>query len=280
VTPGPVAPGPVAPGPVAPSPVAPSNADIVDQALQVLPARPEGFIPWRGLYIGLNLGGGDAHGGGDRTCVNSQTGDTTGCVVIPDSPLKATGVLGGAQFGWMTSIDPGWGTPLVAGIETDLQGTGIGSTRNTQGPFAFSGVPAVCQPCSYGASERLEWFGTFRLRLGVPIDNFLLYATGGAIYAGAAATQTVYFAGTPGYAISGKGKLAGPTVGGGIEVAIPDSPWSAKLEALYYDLGTLTTTTVAQPGFGGNFSDRKTVGFQGAIIRLGVNVRLGDIGAF
>lgn len=273
------------PGPtsLAPKPVnasaAPNNADILDQAMQVLPARPEGFLP-AGAYFGVNLGGGTTHGGSGETCVNSVTNDTTGCVALGNGGFNTRGVLGGGQVGYLKLLDLGQSLPLVVGIEADFQGTGISGTQNVNGPFSIVGFPMTCTPCGYTASQSLDWFGTLRARIGVPVDQFFIYGTGGLMVGALTTTQSLSFAGSPGYVSNAKSTHSGPVAGAGVEYFIPDSPLSAKFEALYYDLGKETTITASQPGFAANFSERKTFGFSGTIIRIGLNLRLGAVGGF
>jgi outer membrane immunogenic protein len=259
-----------------------SNGDIIDQALQVMPAQPETAValPWRGYYFGVNAGYGTTHGGNGVSCVNTVSNDTSGCAIVGDSGFNTSGPLGGGQVGYLLPVHLGPGLPLIVGAETDLEGSGVSGSRSNPGPFPFSGFPVLCSPCSYSATQKLDWFGTLRLRIGVPIDNLLIYATGGAIYGGATVTQNLTFAGAPGYLANTSKRLAGPVVGGGVEFMLPDSPWSARFEALYYDLGNVTSVTSPQSGFAANFSETKTFGFKGAIVRLGVNMRLGDFGAF
>jgi opacity protein-like surface antigen len=261
----------------------PANGDIIAASMHDMPepVRPEAFIPWTGAYFGPNIGYGTTHGGTASNCFNSVTNDPTGCVLVGDTPFNTRGVAGGGQVGYMMPVHLPDGAPVMVGVEADVQDSGVSGSQRLDGPFAFSGFPgAVCSPCSYTAAQSLDWFGTVRLRFGVPVDNFLLYVTGGAIIGGVKTSQNLSFAGTPGYVVTNnKQTLAGPTVGGGVEVLLPDS-MSAKLEALYYDLGTSSSVTVPQTGFAGNFFTRKTFGFRGALVRLGLNFRLGDIGAY
>jgi outer membrane immunogenic protein len=103
----------------------------------------------------------------------------------------------------------------------------------------------------------------------VVVPTVLLYATGGLAYgqvdtnstlAGATRAQNY----NPGY-----------VVGGGIEAAI-GGDWTAKVEYLYLDLGTVSgsfSSTVAAVGGAGalteNFSGRVT----DSIVRVGLNYR-------
>ncbi len=106
-----------------------------------------------------------------------------------------------------------------------------------------------------------------------------VYATGGLIVGGVTASQNLAFLGSSqANVVNEKSTLSGPTVGAGVEFRI-SGPWSAKLEGLYYDLGDLKTVAVPVGGAPSNFSDSKTFGFHGGMIRLGINYKLGEPGA-
>ncbi len=236
------------------------------------------------MYVGGNFGGGWTHGGSGNSCTNSQTGTDSGCDIIANSGLSTSGVFGGGQIGYQRPFDINLGSPipLVVGVEADFQGSGISGSQNISGPFQLVNFPGSCSPCNYTAKQSIDWFGTLRLRLGVPLDdnNVLVYATGGLIYGGVTASQNLAFLGSgaaQGNVVTQKSTLSGPTVGAGVEFHI-SGPWSAKLEGLYYDLGNLGTVAVPVGGAPGNFSDSKTFGFHGGMIRLGINYKLGEPG--
>ena len=97
-------------------------------------------------------------------------------------------------------------------------------------------------------SDKLEWFGTFRGRGGVLVTpSVLLYVTGGLAY-GSLQTEV----GLSGFTASGIPVTAvasrssdkfGWTVGGGIESMFYNN-WSAKIEYLYMDLGSISNSVV------------------------------------
>ena len=99
-------------------------------------------------------------------------------------------------------------------------------------------------------SSGLSWIGTVRGRLGCAFaDSLLVYGTGGLAYGGYAASMQL----TQNWMdISGAGlnflnfgasnysnTMVGYTVGGGAEWMFMTN-WSAKVEYLYYDLGSAT----------------------------------------
>jgi outer membrane immunogenic protein len=205
------------------------------------------------------------------------TGTTSGCIVLDNGGLKTSGIIGGGQAGYLTPFNLGGSLPLMVGGEVDLEGSGISGTQNLSAPLPLVGFSS-CTTCSFTASQSINWLASLRVRVGVPVDNFLIYGTAGVMFGGVQSSQRISDTANSGfYAANAKTTLAGPTVGGGVEMLLP-GPWSARLEALYYDLGSMRTVAEPMNGAAVNFSDAKTFGFRGAIVRLGINLKLGDVG--
>jgi outer membrane immunogenic protein len=225
---------------------------------------------WSGLYLGVN--GGFSWG-------RSSTDVTITGVPAGSVAQNMNGWLGGGQIGynWQTGS-------LVLGVETDIQATG------QRGTFAFA-TPTVCPapgvavlPCSTGSGsvqEKLPWFGTVRGRLGfTPMPTWLLYVTGGLAYGeadtNATLTSAVAFLGGPVIASAATAATTSTTktgwvFGGGAEWVI-SSPWTAKVEYLHMDLGTVNTSFAGPAPFTlVNTSSRMT----DDIVRAGVNYRFG-----
>jgi outer membrane immunogenic protein len=225
---------------------------------------------WTGLYVGLN--GGYSWG-------RASTDFTITGVPVGSSSSNMDGWLGGGQIGynWQTG-------QYVLGLEADIQATG------QKGTFAFA-TPTVCPPpgvlvlpCATGngsVEQKLPWFGTLRGRLGfTPTPTWLLYVTGGLAYGevdtNVSFTNTVAFLGGPvvgATATSGSSSATkvGWVIGAGAEWAI-SGPWSAKLEYLYMDLGTVNTSFAVPAPFAlVNTSSRITDN----IVRVGINYRFG-----
>jgi outer membrane immunogenic protein len=239
-------------------------------------ARPwarETFIApvysWSGVYVGGNIGYG--WGRSSDTASLSPGGPP---FVFTDT-LRSTmnGVVGGGQIGYNSQMQ-NW----LWGLEADFQGTGQGSSHSFTCPTgvctaglipllpAFFPGPAL----AVTSRQQLDFFGTVRGRVGVLVaPTVLLYATGGLAYgqvdtnstlAGATRAQSY----NPGY-----------VVGGGIEAAI-GGDWTAKLEYLYLDLGTVSgsfNSTITAIGgtqiLTENFNSRVT----DSIVRVGLNYR-------
>ena len=179
-------------------PAATPEAPIPDIVAGRVAAAPPTLVSanpsWSGLYVGLNFGGGSSNGGTGESCMNTASHTSTGCQVISNSALSARGVLGGAQIGYMRPLDlnVGLNFPLMVGIEGDVQGSDISGSQNVAGPFSIVGFPNnTCSPCSFTASQKIGWFGTLRARIGVPVDNFLIYATGG-LWVGGVSSLTAH----------------------------------------------------------------------------------------
>jgi outer membrane immunogenic protein len=188
---------------------------------------PPPVFSWTGFYVGVNLGGGWR----DHTDQNNWApfvDPVTGAVLFVPSwnggnNNNSGGVVGGGQIGYNFQFNP-W---LVVGVETDFQGTSIGS-GNGNGNNWWG--PGLGLGWGNGGAERLPWFGTVRGRIGVtPLDpHFLVYGTGGFAY-GEVQRNGIWN--------SWNRTETGWTAGGGIEWAFLPN-WSAKAEYLYTDLSS------------------------------------------
>jgi outer membrane immunogenic protein len=225
---------------------------------------------WSGFYLGLN--GGYSWG-------RSSTDFTVTGVTVGSVSQDLNGWLGGGQIGYNWQVQT-----FVIGVEADIQATG------QKGTFDFA-TPTVCPtitirplPCVTGngsVEQKLPWFGTLRARLGVtPAPTWLLYATGGLAY-GEVETNATFTAATafPGGPVIASVSTAansnttrvGWTIGAGAEWAI-SGPWTAKLEYLFMDLGTVNNSfTGLGPFTLVSTSSRVTDN----VFRAGVNYRFG-----
>jgi outer membrane immunogenic protein len=208
-----------------------------------VPQTPAVAAPynWAGFYAGVNVGYSWGHqdnsmGVSTTVLVNGTPVSTTSTVLENSDHLN--GIIGGGQIGYNWQINH-W----VFGFEADFQGSG----QRTDGVFNFPGIlitvaggPPVTTPgLSVNYTDKLDWFGTVRGRVGLAFDRWLPYVTGGWAFgngetsvsiSGAAAT----FSASKGY--------SGWTIGGGVEWAFRDN-WRAKLEYLYIDFGDGPTGT-------------------------------------
>jgi outer membrane immunogenic protein len=193
---------------------------------------------WTGFYFGGNGGYGWRANDGPLTATTDyatafrayDVPPTFGSGVDVETlhKLSPEGGFGGGQFGYNAQRDR-----FVYGFETDIQAASISDTFNTT-------LATGIGPVDAGAKSSLDWFGTFRGRLGYAFDRGLLYATGGFAVGGVkdsiwASAPT--FGDSPSFRFGNDEVRAGYTVGAGIEYMIWPS-WSLKVEYQYIDLGS------------------------------------------
>jgi outer membrane immunogenic protein len=140
----------------------------------------------------------------------------------------------------------------------------------------FNTFPVVVTNQSFNVTDRLNWFGTVRGRLGYVAGPALLYVTGGLAYGQVereanVAGNTLFLGGFSGSFDNTKTKV-GWTVGGGLEAKLAGwfptwfgswTGWSAKAEYLYIDLGHFTD----------NLNETYTFAFPGAVRTVSGNIR-------
>jgi outer membrane immunogenic protein len=247
---------------------------------------PAPMMTWAGFYVGLNAGYGWSAGSTQIGIVPAFFAPTwntelAASSVLASSPLnggKTGGFIGGGQVGW------NWQSgALVAGLETDIQWV----NSNKSGGFAGGALVPVNFPgelivSNSTGSSRLQWLGTFRGRLGYSITpNLLAYGTGGLAYGGVSSSASVFQQNqpfVPAFFSTGSSSSTrlGYTVGGGAEWMFAQN-WSAKLEYLYYDLGSTTTNmtplTFVQGGLALRYTSLPSYqsSYKGHIVRAGLN---------
>jgi outer membrane immunogenic protein len=211
---------------------------------------PEIFTGWNGYYMGLNVG----YSWGEDRIDWSLFGFPSA-----SDKQKMNGVIGGYQSGINLQVGD-W----VYGMEIDLQGSGQkGSTT-----YCLT----TCAIASVDATQKLQWLGTARTRLGLSPSPFLylVYLTGGLAYG---QVKSVYNLSVPAGLVANFGSTSGRvgwTVGAGIEAGLIGDV-SVKLEYLYVDLGTSSTVAgiaaVNPAGAVVSLNSRVT----DHIVRIGVN---------
>jgi outer membrane immunogenic protein len=176
-------------------------------------ALPVPIAIWTGCYIGAQIGG----GWGRKTV--SAPDLAPGISVTADT----SGILGGGQVGCNYQFAPNW----VIGIEGDGSAADIRGDV-TETVFDITGT----------AHARTDWIASVTGRLGWAWNWVLVYAKGGAAWAG-----DRYSADIPvlDEHLEASETRTGWTVGGGVEWAFWNN-WSAKVEYDFYDFGTRTVT--------------------------------------
>jgi outer membrane immunogenic protein len=243
-------------------------ADLPTRA-PVYKAQPA-YFSWTGFYIGANAGWGRNDDDGAPFCINPGgvlNGNGCRTTNVPGAQIRSDGGFVGGQIGY--NVQNGM---FVWGVEADFQGSDIKDSISIPGPFATVGGGAA-GGTRFDASHSMDWFGTVRARLGLAAyDRALIYATGGLIYGRVQVSQNTVFPNTQ-YASTLETTRTGWTAGGGIEFAFAPN-WSGKLEALYYDMGSVSTQAIGSPTID-SFIGGKTFDLKGGLVRAGINYRFG-----
>ena len=265
------------------------------------------YPSWTGFYVGVNTGGSLGVGSG----VDSAVFTTPALAGFPGGPTtlfsdtvrhEAPGWVLGGQLGYNWQV-----APWVFGVEADWQWSRQQDTVHT-GCTSSGTIPFVS---SFGTAfgqcltdeQKLTNLGTARMRGGVLINQSLWYLTGGLAWGtvqdnytfvgscnsalfqcGAGGGQPGPF--LPASTVVSRTKM-GWTIGTGIETRLWGN-WSAKIEYLYVDLGTITDGFGIAPnlaylaqfggaafaaGSGGGVAISSHV--TDHIVRVGVNYKLG-----
>lgn len=165
---------------------------------------------WTGFYVGAQVGGAFSSDGRIRQFNPPGLGGLN----IASRNIDASGVIGGGHIGYNFQVQQ-W----VIGLETDFEGSDANSgLRLLQTGDRFS--------------QRLNWLGSVRGRLGYAIDNWLVYGTGGVAYG---EVDNRYVSGVTGLGQTRTDTRVGWTAGAGVEYAFQPN-WTARLEYRYTEL--------------------------------------------
>jgi outer membrane immunogenic protein len=262
------------------------SAMAADMPLKAPPLPTCYACNWTGFYFGVNAGGSFGHDRGDDAIAMALPGTLGGIAPGVLNPISATsysqsptGPLGGFQAGvnWQSGH-------AVLGAEVDWDAANQRSSLRINNFIASSVVVA---PAAYTLTDdqKIGWLATARARVGAAYGYTLWYVTGGAAWGGIKTTSTFQatgsatFASTPGAASFSETK-GGFAIGGGVETALAwmgAANWSAKIEYLYVDLGTVSNSyNVAFPGAGANsYTVANSSRINDHLVRAGLNYRFG-----
>jgi len=205
-----------------------SAADLSRRPPPLPTKAPPVVVPsynWTGFYVGINGG----YGWGRSRWSG-----------LPGS-FNANGGLFGGQLGYNWQFGQ-----FVYGVEGDADWTDLRGTAN----LANCGG-TFCR-------TRNDFLATARGRLGLAVDRWLPYVTGGLAVGNIKAS-------VPGFAGIDQTN-AGWTVGGGVEFALMGN-WTAKAEYLHVDLGNAGCTVACGLPAGNNVS------LTTEVLRGGINYR-------
>ncbi len=242
---------------------------------------------WTGFYLGGNIGyswgrssngenffaAGLSGGPGSTSCAVAGNQSTFAFCAASSDRNKLNGVIGGVEAGYNWQM-----ANYLLGIEADFQGSG------QKGSGAFSAtaptgsnsiqnsgaIIPIVSTLAGAYTQKLDWLGTLRGRVGFVQDRWLVFATGGLAYGevksngivsatGTATPTTAPFAdcgpNSCPFLPLGSWSVAqtriGWTLGAGVEQAFAGN-WSWKVEYLHVDLGKVNTGFATLTGCFGN----------------------------
>jgi opacity protein-like surface antigen len=228
---------------------------------------------WAGPYLGGTIGYSAGKSNTDTIFSDPASGAQ---LFATNGSRRLDGAIGGAQTGynWLAGM-------FLAGVEGDLNYSGQRAKLNAVCPgeicnpglIGVIGDPSVTARFEQG--QKLEWFATMRARLGVTVTpDAIAYVTGGLAIGEVMTAGTVFGFDGDGNPVntivSSHNTKAGWTVGGGLEGRLVGN-WTAKIEYLYLDLGTVTTIPAPAPNAttAAAFNSRITDN----LLRVGVNYK-------
>ena len=249
-------------------------------------------LSWTGFYAGINAGGGIGVNSDRQSASFASPALGANGLLSTADKHASPGALVGGQIGYNWQLPSRW----VAGLEADWQWTSQKNTSAACTPPAtvgFFGAGANGFGYCLGDENKLTNFGTARARGGVLINDTLWYATGGAAWGtvkdnftfnGSANPVIFPVALQPGPFLPSGASFGttrvGWTLGAGVETKL-DSRWSAKIEYLYVNLGSVTETfgIPINPAFGAPFTAgtataTRTSHIADNIVRVGLNYKI------
>jgi outer membrane immunogenic protein len=210
------------------------------------PALP--ISNWQGFYIG-------GHGGVARlNAVQHHYNEDGICFEAASCSFNASGGLLGAQVGynWQSRY-------TVYGIEGDWTWTNL---DNTETLTALT-TPALVR-------SRVSWLASVRGRMGLAIEDTLLYVTGGVAFGGTRSGWAGGY-GSPSTVCCDvqSGNRVGWVAGVGAEHMLTEH-WTVRAEGLYYDLGR-EQQVFTPPGAGTSY--KTEFSHEVMVARLGLNFK-------
>ena len=239
---------------------------------------------WTGFYFGVNGGVGWGIFDPATSTVFSPTGYFAQSSVPAIAQIPAFGQNGGpkidskeftggghAGYNWQSGM-------AVYGIEADFE------YFHLHGSIFGTGVYPCCAPTTFTVSTEAhtDWLLTARPRLGLAINNDLIYVTGGVAVTNLNAT----FQFTDTFATAAESGAISQTrvgwvVGGGYEGGLGGG-WTARLEGLFVNFGSVSVTSANLTAFTPPIAFptnvfTHSVDLRAAIVRFGVSYRLGGM---
>jgi outer membrane immunogenic protein len=180
---------------------------------------------WTGFYLGSDGGYGSAAAKGTLT-------DATGALLTPYS-YRVNGPLAGLFIGANYQL-----SKFVAGVEADWQWSNLIGSNQTLAPL---GAVGVFPSGPFAISPTVKDYASIRGRLGLALDRFLLFVTGGSAWGNPSTSYAL--TGAAPFLTHGN-NASGWTAGAGVEYAFTGSVFG-RIEYRYTNLGSSSFVSVA-----------------------------------
>jgi outer membrane immunogenic protein len=218
-----------------------------------IPLKAPPPFTWTSCYAG-----GQAGGGWGRKDVTDSAGILPPFTGFASANVDISGYMFGGQIGCDYQFTPN----LVLGIEGDASGGNIGGNTAVAQPLGIPGDSA-------NFKDTTDFLSSATARVGYAWDHWLLYAKGGAAWAGDRYSAVGVFLGAP-YDFEGMETRFGWTAGAGVEWALWNS-WSLRLEYDYYGFGRRSVTFIDSTS--GNIGP-EDINQNIQVVKLGLNFRI------
>jgi len=242
-------------------------------------------INWTGFYIGANVGAlwGQSDVTSNVPCTGTSSPPAYFCSAIfgqangsavgaaGTGSLSASGLTGGVQAGY------NWqNRNIIVGLETDYGGFHFRGSQSVSANYPVGGyLVGTGNIFTVGTSVEANWLFTLRGRIGWTVTpNVLAYATGGLAVTQLQVANSFTDSLGAGGAGSNSATKTGWALGSGVEWAF-DNNWSAKIEYLYVDFGSVSVNSlITSPtccGYSQNIST--SADLTASIARVGINYK-------
>jgi opacity protein-like surface antigen len=173
---------------------------------QIASAQAQNQFDWTGFYAGPHVGYGSMRA--KSTLDYLLNGIPTslasvGSEEIPDSyRINSSGFAGGGQAGFNFQSNK-----LVFGFEADLSFLTLNGSSTATGTVT-SGSPPITMGFISSRSQKIQWLGTVRGRVGhTASDSLLLYLTGGLALGGVEDSMRLSFLSVGGTTYAGSSRV-------------------------------------------------------------------------
>jgi outer membrane immunogenic protein len=187
------------------------------------PPAPIPYTNWQGFYVGGLVGVGRLNESAvvsNTAAAKAGNGSLCGAYGTDACSYSATGAVAGVEVGydWQNRY-------FVYGVAADWTWTGLKRTHTEASGATF-----------FTHQAKVDWLASFRGRMGLAVDDTLVYFTGGLALAELKSNASVGDAGGVTGSVGLNKTQVGWVAGLGVEHKFNQN-WSIKAEYLYYDLG-------------------------------------------